>query len=60
MIRKAKVHSDLHRVNTYRQAPPRSHLFFFFIDDSVMFSRALIMESEKLKDILLFYEKISR
>lgn len=58
MIRKAELRGDIHKVKVYRQAPFVSHMLI--VNDSVLFSRVSVQDSNSLKHILHSYDVASR
>lgn len=57
MIRRAELDGDLYGVKLCKCVPLILHLFF--VDDSMIFSRATREESPKIKQILRAYEEAS-
>ena len=57
LIRKATNLHELHGLRLGKEGPHITHLLF--VDDSLIFLKATTDEAAKLKEILLFYEKVS-
>lgn len=58
LLSKAARENMIHGAKVRRGAPKVSHLFF--VDDSILFARANLLECSKIVDIISTYERASR